>query len=211
MFVTFEGIEGTGKSTQISLLADWLRARGFDPVITREPGGSRLGTELRRILLSMESTDLTGTAELFLYLADRAQHVATLIKPALDDGRPVLSDRFADSTVVYQGYGRGLDPKLLHAFNDMAVAGSWPDLTILLDIDPEVGLRRALSRNLAGGIHTSEGRFEAEHLDFHNRIREGYLAWAALHSARFRVVDAARSPDQVFADVLRHVEPLLDA
>ncbi len=210
MFVTFEGIEGTGKSTQITLLADWLRARGQEPVITREPGGSRLGGELRRILLSMESTDITGPAELFLYLADRAQHVATLIKPALDQGKTVLSDRFADSTVVYQGYGRGLDPKLLHAFNDVAVAGSWPDLTILLDIDPEVGLRRALARNLAGGTHRSEGRFEAEHLEFHHRIREGYLAWAALHPGRFRVVDAGGSPDEVFGAVRGHVAALLE-
>lgn len=211
MFVTLEGIEGTGKSTQIALLADWLRGRGREPVITREPGGSRLGGELRRILLSMESTDITGPAELFLYLADRAQHVATVIKPALDQGRDVICDRFADSTVVYQGYGRGLDPKLLHAFNEVAVAGSWPDLTILLDLDPEVGLRRALSRNLADGIHASEGRFEAEHLEFHQRIREGYLAWAALHPARFCVVDASAAPGEVFAAVQARVATMLDA
>lgn len=201
MFVTFEGIEGTGKSTQIGLLDAWLREQGRATEITREPGGSRLGRELRRILLSMESSDLTGQAELFLYLADRAQHVATVIRPALLAGRDVLSDRFADSTVVYQGYGRGLDPKTLHGLNKVAVDGLWPDLTILLDIEPEEGLRRALARNIAEGTHAAEGRFEAEHMEFHARVREGYLTWAALHPERFRVVDASASPDVVHAQV----------
>ncbi|EPR44789.1 Thymidylate kinase [Desulfovibrio sp. X2] len=211
MFVTFEGIEGTGKSTQISLLREWLLAKGREVLTTREPGGSRLGGELRRILLSMESIDLTGQAELFLYLADRAQHVARIIRPALDEGKVVLSDRFADSTVVYQGYGRGLDPRLLHTFNDVAVSGLWPDLTILLDMDAEAGLRRALGRNLREGVQNTEGRFEAEDIDFHNRVREGYLAWAALHAERFRVVDASLSPEEVFAHIREHVEMFLEA
>ncbi|EPR36232.1 Thymidylate kinase [Alkalidesulfovibrio alkalitolerans DSM 16529] len=210
MFVTFEGIEGTGKSTQIGLLDAWLREQGRATEITREPGGSRLGRELRRILLSMESSDLTGQAELFLYLADRAQHVATVIRPALLAGHDVLSDRFADSTVVYQGYGRGLDPKTLHGLNEVAVDGLWPDLTILLDIEPEEGLRRALARNIAEGTHASEGRFEAEHMEFHARVREGYLTWAALHPERFRVVDASASPEVVHARVRELVAAALD-
>lgn len=207
MFITFEGIEGTGKTTQIKRLVAWLTSeRGRTVTVTREPGGSRLGMELRRILLSMESRDLTGTSELFLYLADRSQHVATVIRPALDEGKAVVCDRFADSTVVYQGYGRGLDPRLLHTFNDMAVGGTWPDLTILMDIEPALGLNRALTRNVRENKAQAEGRFEAEDLEFHNRVREGYLTWAALHSQRFAIVDATPGPDEVFAAVRAAVE-----
>lgn len=210
MFLTIEGIEGTGKTTQIKRLVSWLSSeRGRTVTVTREPGGSRLGVELRRILLSMESRDLTGHTELFLYLADRAQHVATVIRPALDEGQVVICDRFADSTVAYQGYGRGLDPKLLHTLNDVAVNGTWPDLTILLDIDPALGLNRALTRNMRENTAHTEGRFEAEELEFHARVREGYLTWAALHPQRMVVVDAAPGPDEVFASVRAAVEARL--
>ncbi len=211
MFVTFEGIEGTGKTTQIKRLVSWLTSeRGRAVTVTREPGGSRLGAELRRILLSMESRDLTGHTELFLYLADRAQHVSTVIKPALDQGRVVVCDRFADSTVAYQGYGRGLDPKLLHRLNDVAVNGTWPALTILLDIDPALGLNRALTRNVRENKAQTEGRFEAEDLEFHTRVREGYLTLAALHPERMVVVDATPGPDEVFAAVRAAVEARLE-
>lgn len=124
MFVTFEGIEGTGKSTQIAMLRKHLEGLGREVLVTLEPGGSRIGRELRKMLLHMESKDLTGETELFLYLADRAQHVAKVIVPALKAGKVVLSDRFCDSTVAYQGYGRGLDPRLLTVLNEMAVAGT---------------------------------------------------------------------------------------
>lgn len=211
MFVTFEGIEGTGKTTQIKRLVSWLTSeRGRAVTVTREPGGSRLGAELRRILLSMESRDLTGHTELFLYLADRAQHVSTVIKPALEEGRVVVCDRFADSTVAYQGYGRGLDPKLLHKLNDVAVNGTWPALTILLDIDPALGLNRALTRNVRENKAQTEGRFEAEDLEFHTRVREGYLTLAALHLERMVVVDATPGPDEVFAAVRAAVEARLE-
>lgn len=206
MFITFEGIEGTGKSTQIARLTDYLQARGREVLLTLEPGGSRIGRELRKMLLHMDSVDLTGESELFLYLADRAQHVSQVIKPALEQGKVVISDRFADSTVVYQGYGRGLDPKLLHQFNDIAVTGCWPDLTLLFDIEPEIGLKRAMTRNLADGKTKEEGRFEAESLTFHNRVREGYLTWAALHADRIKVVDATPSPDEVFEQMTSIVE-----
>ena len=210
MFITFEGIEGTGKSTQIHLLRSYLEARGLEIVTTLEPGGSRIGKALRPMLLSMDSTDLTGETELFLYLADRAQHVASIIKPALAEGKIVISDRFADSTVVYQGYGRGLDPRLLHQLNDVAVTGRWPDLTLLFDIEPEVGLKRAWTRNMRDGKVNAEGRFEAESLDFHTRVREGYLTWAAIQRDRIRVVDAAPGPDEVFEHVKAHVDLLLN-
>lgn len=202
MFVTFEGIEGTGKTTQIGLLAEALRRQGRDVVTTREPGGSAVGRELRRILLSTATTNLCERAELFLYLADRAQHVAEVIRPALDLGAVVLCDRFEDSTVAYQGYGRGLDPALLHQLSATATGGLTPDLTILLDIEPEIGLRRALARNLQHGASADEGRFEAESLAFHSRVRQGYLTLAALDRRRFRIVAADAAPEAVFAPVL---------
>lgn len=206
MFITFEGIEGSGKSTVMDRVQEHLEAQGYEVVRTLEPGGSRLGQELRRILLDVSSTDLTSESELFLYLADRAQHVATVIRPALEAGKVVLSDRYADSTVVYQGYGRGLDPKLLHTFNDVAVGGLWPDLTLLFDLEPEQGLRRALTRNVRDGKAESEGRFEAESLAFHNTIREGYLTWAALYRKRFRLVDASQPLAAVVRDAIETVE-----
>lgn len=211
MFITLEGTEGSGKSTVLERLKNWLMEQGQGVVLTREPGGSRLGRTLRSILLDVGNKDLTGEAELFLYLADRAQHVQQVIKPALDEGMLVLCDRYADSTVVYQGYGRGLNPKQLHQFNEVAVQGVWPDLTLLLDIDPAIGLKRAMSRNLAEGLCNSEGRFEAEELEFHQRIRDGYLAWAAVNRQRFAVIDASLSPDEVFEQVRAAVEAALSA
>jgi dTMP kinase len=211
MFITFEGIEGSGKSTALDRVRQTLLDEGHGVLLTREPGGSRLGRTLRSILLDLSNDDIVPEAELFLYLADRAQHVGQVIRPALAEGVTVLSDRYADSTVVYQGYGRGLDPERLRELNDMAVGGLWPDLTLVFDLPPEEGLRRAMARNLLEGTSVSEGRFEAEHLAFHDRVREGYLTWAALHPARFRVVDATRTPDEVFEDVMRAVRTALAA
>lgn len=210
MFITFEGIEGCGKSTQIKRLKAWLEEQGREVLITLEPGGSRIGKQLRRMLLTMESTDLTGETELFLYLADRSQHMSGVIRPALAQGKVVLSDRFADSTVAYQGYGRGLDPKLLHTLNEVAVGDDWPDLTLVFDLDAETGLRRALKRNLDQGLTVDEGRFEAEAISFHNRVREGYLTLAALHQERIKVVDGSLDIDGVFAQVLAAVEERLE-
>ncbi len=210
MFITFEGIEGTGKTTQISRLKERFEADGRQVLLTREPGGSRVGQELRRLLLTMDSVDLTGETELFLYLADRAQHIHEVIRPALESGRVVISDRFADSTVAYQGYGRGLDPKLLQRFNEVAVGDFRPDLTILLDIEPEVGLKRAMMRNLREQKVREEGRFEAEALPFHLKVREGYLTLAMLNRDRIRIVDASQSMDQVAADIAAAVDGFLD-
>lgn len=209
MFITFEGIEGCGKSTQCRMLKQWLEARGRSVLLTLEPGGSRLGRQLRSILLDMASQDLTGESELFLYLADRSQHVSQVITPALTRGEVVISDRYADSTVVYQGYGRGLDPKLLHQLNSVAVSGTWPDLTLLLDLPVATGLKRALKRDLNEGKNATEGRFEAESERFHNRVREGYLTWASLHLDRFAVIDAADDPETVFERVRQAVSEKL--
>ncbi|MFH1914062.1 MAG: dTMP kinase [Pseudomonadota bacterium] len=206
MFVTFEGIEGTGKTTQIARLRDHLESQGREVFLTREPGGSRVGRELRQMLLHVNNSDLTAITELFLYLADRAQHVAQVIKPQLEAGQIVLCDRFADSTIVYQGYGRGLGIDMLRQLNEVAVDGVWPDLTIVFDLDPELGLERATRRNSEDGKAMAEGRFEAEHLSFHRRIREGYLTWAALNRDRIKVADASSGSDEVFGRVRALIE-----
>jgi len=198
MFITFEGIEGTGKTTQIQKVKKYFESRGKKVFLTLEPGGSRVGQELRKMLLHVDNKDITPITELFLYLADRAQHIAQVIRPELEAGRVVLCDRFADSTIVYQGYGRGLDTKILQQLNEVAVDGLWPDLTVVLDIDPEMGLKRATLRNKEDGKAKKEGRFEAEHISFHKRIREGYLTWAAVNRDRIKVADASSTPDEVF-------------
>lgn len=206
MFITLEGIEGSGKGTAIELVASWLKEQGYSLVLTREPGGSSIGKEIRSMLLNAKNTDLADLAELFLYLADRAQHVEQVIMPALSEEKVIISDRFADSTIVYQGYGRGLDLQNLYTLNNIAIGGRWPDLTIVLDLPVETGLARARKRNKELGIEESEGRFEAESYGFHNKIRAGYLDWAKQHSERIATVDATGSPEDVF----QRIKPLIE-
>jgi dTMP kinase len=207
MFITFEGIEGAGKGTALERTRQWLAGEGRKALVTREPGGSALGRELRALLLAADQA-IEPEAELFLYLADRAQHVRQIIRPALDRNEIVLSDRYADSTLIYQGYGRGLGLDALAALNAMAVGGLWPDLTFLLDLPPETGLERARSRNKALGLEMLEGRFEAEDLAFHRRVRQGYLTLAS-ERPRFRIIDASRPQEAVFQDISLVLEPLL--
>ena len=209
MFLTVEGIEGAGKSTFISLLEDELTKRGVDFLHTREPGGCALGRQIRPLLLDA-SQKVSGRAELFLFLADRAQHVADTIRPALEAGRWVVCDRYADSTIAYQGYGRGMDPEELQRLNDYATDGLWPDITFLLDLPAEVGLGRAQARNYREGLTQSEGRFEAEALAFHQRIREGFLIRAARWPERFRILDATSTPEAIVAQALEHLYPYLN-
>lgn len=201
MFVTFEGIEGCGKSTQCRLLARWLQDRGQDVLISREPGGSPLGTRIRELLLSMEYENMSSECELLLYLADRAQHVDTVIRPALDRGQTVLVDRFADSTVAYQGYGRGISLETLNFLNRLAVRDLWPQLTVIIDIPVDVGLKRARQRNRELGTSVTEGRFEAEQLEFHQAIRQGYLELAAAHPERCAVIDGHRAEEDIAEDI----------
>lgn len=209
MFITVEGVEGAGKSTLMNLLAREFERRGVPFVRTREPGGCGLGANLRPLLLDVSSS-LDGRAELFLFLADRAQHVADTIRPALERGAWVLCDRYADSTVAYQGYGRGMDVEVLQSLNDYATGGLWPDRTLLLDLSVKTGLERALARNGREGLSKSEGRFEAEELAFHQRIRKGFLERAARWPERFRVLDALRSPEDLLADALKALGSLPD-
>ncbi len=209
MFITFEGIEGSGKGTAIKKTAVLLAELGREVVLTREPGGSALGASLRAVLLDAANTDICPEAELFMYLADRAQHVQQVIRPALEQGKSVISDRFADSTIVYQGYGRGLQVPKLYDLNDIALRGLWPDLTIVLDLDPKVGLERARRRNAELGLTMAEGRFEAESLAFHTRVREGYRHWAGEHASRITLVDASGSEEEVFARITKVIREKL--
>ena len=205
MFITLEGIEGSGKTTLIENLADVFRTLNHEVLVTREPGGCALGRDLRGLLLNPE-TAICSEAELFLFLADRAQHVAEVIRPALAKGVVVLCDRYADSTVVYQGYGRGLDIERLRDLNDMAVGGLWPDRTFVLDMDPKAALTRARRRNAELGVAGKEGRFEAESLPFHTRIREGFKLWAAHNTKRVVILDAADSPEGLMHQALANID-----
>jgi thymidylate kinase len=207
MFITFEGGEGSGKTTQIQKLAEVLRAAGHSVLTTREPGGTALGREIRRILLDGNNTAIHPTTELLLYAADRAQHVQELVRPALGRNEIVLSDRYADATVVYQGFGRGLDTATLQSLNEMATGGLWPDLTILLDIDPRVGLARSHAR--LSQENSGEDRFEKEALQFHQNVRQGYLRLAQEHPKRFFVLDATLSVEALHQEILRIVKTKL--
>lgn len=209
MFISFEGIEGSGKSTAQRLLAEHLQGLGYDPLLTREPGGCALGRSLRPILLDARTRGLSSRAELYLFLADRAQHVAEVIRPALEAGQAVLCDRYTDSTLAYQGYGRGLDPEHLRRINDMATGGLMPDLTLLLDLPVHCGLERAGLRNREEGTVLSEGRFDAESLEFHERVRQGYRSLAAEEPERFAIIDAAQPPEDVVLQCLSAVEASL--
>jgi len=182
LFITFEGGEGCGKSTQSRLLLKKLEQRNIPVVLTHEPGGTALGNELRKVLKRRRGSFISPQAELFLFVASRAQLVAELIRPALEEGKLVICDRFTYSTLVYQGYGRGLDLTAIEMVNNMATGNLNPDLIILLDISPEQGLAR--KRSL-------KDRFELEDLSFHRRVREGYLKVAAAEPDRWLVIDAS--------------------
>ena len=200
-FITFEGIEGCGKSTQVQLLAKALTSRGIDVVVTREPGGCAIADQIRNILLDAANSGLTPSAELLLYAAARAQHVAEVVRPALQAGRMVICDRFTDATVAYQGYGRGLDLATIARLNADASGGTRPDLTILLDCPVEIGLKRAFARiNSTAGAR--EERFELESTQFHQRVRDGYLTLAAEQPERFAVVDGSLAVDETAAAIL---------
>lgn len=209
MFITLEGIEGCGKTTQVERLARALKERRVPHVVTREPGGTRLGGYIRRMLLDRDHGEMEGLTELLLYAADRAQHVAEVIQPALASGRWVVCDRFADATTAYQGYGRGQNLDLIHRLNLVSTQGVWPDLTLLLDCSVEVGLDRAQRRMLAGASPEREDRFERQVHEFHLRVREGYLRLAEEDAVRIKVLDATLDPDQVHEEILSLLEPCI--
>jgi len=209
-FVTFEGGDGTGKTTQIRALETYLTSQGRACLVTREPGGTELGAMLRRVLLEAGGAPIAHSSELFLYLADRAQHVSEVIRPAVAAGKIVLCDRFTDSTLAYQGYGRGLDLALLREFNSVADGGTCPDLTLLLDCPVEVGLGRTARRLAHSKIDApKEDRFEREKLGFHEKVRAGFLALARQEPERFRVIDAARPAAEVSTAIRKILDEAL--
>ncbi|MDO5538078.1 MAG: dTMP kinase [Desulfovibrionaceae bacterium] len=204
MFITFEGVEGAGKSTAIRGVAASLEARGAKVLLTREPGGSGLGRELRRLLLGT-SMDLDPLAELCLFLADRAQHVARIIRPALARGEIVLCDRYADSTIAYQGFARGLDVERLVTLNDIATGSLVPDLTLVLDLPVEEGLARVAARRADAGAD-EEGRIDAETVSFHEAVRRGFHRIAADEPGRVRLIDSRPPKETVLAACLAEID-----
>jgi dTMP kinase len=205
-FITFEGIDGCGKSTQLRMIASVLRLRQLEVVTTREPGGTPLGQKLRYALLEAEG-QVDPLAELLLYAADRAQHVRALVRPALASNHIVLSDRYADATVAYQGAGRGFEPSLIKEVVDLATGGLRPDLTLLFDLPVEEARERASNRTRNG---RPGDRLDSEDPAFHERVREAYLQIAAAEPERFRVVDAAASVEETHVLVTDIVVPYLE-
>jgi len=192
LFITFEGPDGSGKSTQVRLLGEYLKELGHDVVCTREPGGSRIGEKIRDVILDTENMEMDALTEAMLYASSRAQHVAEVIRPALEQGRIVLCDRYVDSSIAYQGYGRNLGD-IVEEINALAVAGIVPDLTILLDIPPEVCFER---------IGRTDGdRIESEDMTYHRRVYEAYLDLSKKHADRIKRIDGARGIEAVQGDI----------
>jgi dTMP kinase len=201
--ITFEGIDGCGKTTQIRLLGKYLIERGLDFIATREPGGTELGREIRSVLLDGARGSVEPAAELLLYAADRAQHVRRVVLPALAAGVTVLSDRFYDATTVYQGYARGFDLGFVRQLNEFAAGGVKPDLTLLFDLDVETGLSRTQKRvDERTGISAPD-RLDREPLEFHRRVRQAYLEIAALEPQRFRIIPAGGSIEETYELMIR--------
>ncbi len=202
-FITFEGIEGCGKTTQIKKAADFLCRNNIDVFLTEEPGGSALGLELRRILLNRgeSSKGISARSEILLFLADRAQHVDEIIRPALERGRTVLCDRYSDATIAYQGYGRGLDVDTVIYLDRFSSLSLKPEVTFLFDLPAEAGLKRAFHRIAGNDAAEAEDRFENEDIRFHSRVRSGYLSLARSEPRRFRVIDSTGSIETVAGQV----------
>ena len=198
VFITLEGIEGAGKTTQVGRILEFMESRGYECISTREPGGTGIGAKIRAILLNAEHVTLAPLAELLLYEADRAQHLARLIKPALDAGKCVVCDRFCDATTAYQGHARGLPLDLINQLHARILDGLAPDLTLLFDLPAEIGLSRAKARLHEQNNVSQEGRFEAEDLAFHQKVRQGYLALAKAEPDRFGIVNAGAPPEDVW-------------
>lgn len=204
MFITFEGPDGSGKTTQMKRLIPELRKMGLDIVQTREPGGTEIGDQIRSVIMDMKNKSMHPRTEILLFCSSRAQLVEELIRPSLHAGRIVLCDRYADSTMAYQGYGHGLDKDALTRLLDFATGGLKPDLTLLFDLPAEAGLRRRLTN------HEEWNRMDDYALQFHERVRQGYLEMAASDPGRWVVIDADRDPDRIQVDVLSAVRGKLN-
>ena len=206
LFISFEGGEGSGKTTHINLLYEYLKGRNLDVLLTKEPGGSNVCQKIKNLILSKDEEKLAPMAELFLYLADRAHHVETVIRPALNAKQIVICDRYRESTLAYQGYGRKLNIDLLEEFNNMATGNLYPDITFLLDIDPAIGRKRIKSQRGANGLD----RMELEALKFHRQIRNGFLELAAKYPQRIRVIDSTLSIEEIHNIIKESIIPYIE-
>lgn len=198
LFITFEGPDGCGKTTQMNLLAQYFEKKGKKVVLTREPGGKGLGEKVREILLNYNG-EVSDRCESFLFLADRAQNIDIIVKPAVEQGKIVLCDRHIDSTVAYQGYGRGLDINEINILNNLATGGKKPDLTLVFDVDVETSMKR---------VGKEKDRMESAGIDFHNRVRNGYLELATQEPDRIKVLDATKTIEEIHEKVVEIVEKL---
>lgn len=198
MFITFEGPDGSGKTTQIKLLEKYFEHKGYDLLITREPGGTDISEQIRRVILDKNNTEMDRITEALLYAASRAQHVAEVIKPALLQGKVIICDRFVDSSIVYQGVGRGLGIDFIKKINDIATAGTKPDITFLMKISPKEGLSRKYSSDECN-------RLDMEKLEFHNNVYEGYLKLEKLYSERIIGIDAGRAIEEIHENIIKAI------
>ena len=197
LFITFEGVEGAGKTTQIELLKNELDRRGIEYIVTREPGGTAIGEKIRGVLLDPENSEMNYMTELLLYYASRAQHLYEKINMAKESGKVVICDRYSDSTMAYQGYGRGIDKQLIETLNSVVEKGNRPDLTFIIAADPEVTLVRA--KRKSGNVGD---RLEQESLEFHKRVREGFIAAAEREPKRVAVIDGRKSIEEINSDII---------
>ncbi len=207
--ISFEGLDGAGKTTQIDLLERWLEAHHLPFVRTREPGGTPLGLEIRHLLLNRPDLAIVPLAEAFLFQTDRAQHFATLVIPALQEGKLVITDRCFDASIAYQGFARGVGVELIEQLSMLATQGFKPDLTILLDLEPSEVYRRTDTVADLSGTREERTRFDIEGEEFHKRVQEGFRALARAHPERIKVVDASRSPEEIHREIIGLVQPLL--
>ncbi len=203
MFITFEGPDGSGKSTQIKKTVQQLTDAGWEVVLTREPGGTEISDQIREVIMSMKNKQMSPRTEILLFCSARAQLVDELIRPAVAAGQMVISDRYADSTLAYQGFGHGFDQRVLKDLLDFTTGNLWPDLTLLLDIPPEKGLQRRLSNKLEWN------RMDDYQLAFHQRVREGYLSLAKASPERWQVINADQEADKIQAEIMRILQDRL--
>ena len=208
LFITFEGLEGCGKTTQAKMLYNLLNKQGIPSIFTKEPGGTKIGQKIRKILLDQKNDGMDYKAEMLLFLSSRAENVRLIILPALEEGKIVISDRFYDSTTAYQGYGRGIDLKIIKHLNNLVVGKAIPDITFFLDIEPQEGLKRSTAFS-----HSREIRFEEEFINkkiiegklFLERVRDGYYQLSREEAGRIKVIDANRSKEEIFEEIIKVV------
>ncbi|OPX45817.1 thymidylate kinase [Ruminiclostridium hungatei] len=201
LFITFEGTDGSGKTTQIKLLEEYMSTKGREVVLSREPGGTRVSEIIRDIILEPENKEIVPLTEMILYAASRAQHVAEVIEPAVNNGKIVICDRYVDSSYAYQGGGRGVDLKIIADVNRIAINGTVPDITFFLDIDPEISIRRRINS-------TGADRIEQEKLDFHRRVYDGYKKLSILYPDRIKTIDATKSVEEISSQINEYIDEL---